>query len=280
MFKVSRFNVEPELPRTSDTSEPRTLNVIRLPCLGRLKPSPATSATSTSPLRAIPHGYVVLYLHGVHLNRLQRQAGVRRTIRPSTACPSLFRTRSAVGGPTRSASNSTRRSPPSSTCWKTCCRSSTSDSAPSRRGLACLGTSMGGQGRCDWPTSFRNLFPVVAAISPAIDFHKRYNEGDETIPQMYPDPEAARQDTATLAHPSAQLAAAPVLLLRPGRLPLARKRRPPADEALVAGRAARLRPGNHRRRPRLRLLQPHGRAGDHLPLRASRRRAAAGGVNL
>jgi S-formylglutathione hydrolase FrmB len=43
---------------------------------------------------------------------------------------------------------------------------------------------------------------VVAAISPAIDYYKRYNEGDETIPQMYPDPEAARQDTAILhIHP-------------------------------------------------------------------------------
>ncbi len=45
-------------------------------------------------------------------------------------------------------------------------------------------------------------FPVVAAISPAIDYHLRWNEGDETLPQMYADAEAVRQDTATLhVHP-------------------------------------------------------------------------------
>jgi S-formylglutathione hydrolase len=42
----------------------------------------------------------------------------------------------------------------------------------------------------------------VAAISPAIDYQLRWNEGDETLPQMYSDPEAVRQDTATLhVHP-------------------------------------------------------------------------------
>ncbi|MBW8885609.1 MAG: esterase, partial [Planctomycetia bacterium] len=71
---------------------------------------------------------------------------------------------------------------------------------PPRIGL--LGTSMGGQGGLRLAYKFPQLFPVVAAISPAIDFQLRYNEGDETIPQMYPDPEAARQDTAILhVHP-------------------------------------------------------------------------------
>jgi len=71
---------------------------------------------------------------------------------------------------------------------------------PPRIGL--LGTSMGGQGALRLSYKFPQRFPVVAAISPAIDFHLRYNEGDETIPQMYPDPEAARQDTAILhVHP-------------------------------------------------------------------------------
>jgi len=71
---------------------------------------------------------------------------------------------------------------------------------PPRIGL--LGTSMGGQGALRFAYRHPRIFPVAAAISPAIDFHKRYNEGDETIPQMYPDPEAARQDTAILhVHP-------------------------------------------------------------------------------
>lgn len=64
------------------------------------------------------------------------------------------------------------------------------------------GTSMGGQGALRLAYKHPRLFPVVAAISPAIDFQNRFDEGDETIPQMYPDPEAARQDTATLhIHP-------------------------------------------------------------------------------
>ena len=68
--------------------------------------------------------------------------------------------------------------------------------------IALLGTSMGGQGALRFAYKFPNQFPVVAAISPAIDYQSRYNEGDETIPQMYPDPESARQDTALLhVHP-------------------------------------------------------------------------------
>ena len=65
-----------------------------------------------------------------------------------------------------------------------------------------FGTSMGGQGALRLAYRFPDKFPIAAAISPAIDYQTRYNEGDETIPQMYPDPEAARQDTATLhIHP-------------------------------------------------------------------------------
>jgi S-formylglutathione hydrolase len=61
---------------------------------------------------------------------------------------------------------------------------------------------MGGQGALRIAYRHPRFFPVVAAISPAIDFQTRYYEGDETIPQMYDDPEAARQDTATLhVHP-------------------------------------------------------------------------------
>ena len=42
----------------------------------------------------------------------------------------------------------------------------------------------------------------MAAVSPAIDYHLRMDEGDETLAGMYPDKEAARQDTATLhVHP-------------------------------------------------------------------------------
>ena len=73
-------------------------------------------------------------------------------------------------------------------------------SRPSQVGL--LGTSMGGQGALRLGFRHPNTFPVVAAISPAIDYHLRWNERDETLPLMYPSAEAARQDTATLhVHP-------------------------------------------------------------------------------
>jgi S-formylglutathione hydrolase FrmB len=71
---------------------------------------------------------------------------------------------------------------------------------PPRIGL--LGTSMGGQGALRLAYKHPNLFSVVAAISPAIDFHLRMREGDETLNEMYADDEQARQDTALLhIHP-------------------------------------------------------------------------------
>jgi S-formylglutathione hydrolase FrmB len=146
-------------------------------------------------------GYVVLYLHGVHLNRLHDK-------------PAFIEQFERHGLPV--VAPMTQRS------WWTdrICREFDSKisaerhildnvlafieqrlcTAPPKIGL--LGTSMGGQGALRLAYKHPRLFPVVAAISPAIDFHKRYNEGDETIPLMYSDPEAARQDTAILhVHP-------------------------------------------------------------------------------
>jgi S-formylglutathione hydrolase FrmB len=62
---------------------------------------------------------------------------------------------------------------------------------------------MGGQGSLRFAFKHPNRFPIVAAISPAIDYQQRYyDEDEETIPLMYPDPESVRQDTATLyVHP-------------------------------------------------------------------------------
>ncbi len=147
------------------------------------------------------YGYVVLYLHGVHLNRLDDK-------------PAFIHEFDKHGLPV--IAPHTQRS-----WWtdKICQEFDPSISAekhvlqnvlpfiaerfgsrPPRIGL--LGTSMGGQGALRFAYKHPNIFPVAAAISPAIDYHKRYNEGDETIPQMYPDPEAARQDTALLhIHP-------------------------------------------------------------------------------
>ncbi len=68
--------------------------------------------------------------------------------------------------------------------------------------VALLGTSMGGQGALRFAFKHPRTFPIAVAISPAIDFHLRMDEDDETLSQMYADREAARQDTATLhVHP-------------------------------------------------------------------------------
>ena len=68
--------------------------------------------------------------------------------------------------------------------------------------LALLGVSMGGQGALRMALKHPDTFPVCAALSPAIDYQRRFDEGDETLPLMYDDPESARQDTATLhIHP-------------------------------------------------------------------------------
>jgi pimeloyl-ACP methyl ester carboxylesterase len=68
--------------------------------------------------------------------------------------------------------------------------------------IALLGTSMGGQGALRLAFKRASLFPVVAAISPAIDYQIRWKEGDEILQAMYTDAESVRQDTATLhVHP-------------------------------------------------------------------------------
>lgn len=75
------------------------------------------------------------------------------------------------------------------------------NAAPPR--LALLGISMGGQGALRMAYKYPNIFPTVAAISPAIDFQKRMDEGvDPGLELMYRDAEDARQDTALLhIHP-------------------------------------------------------------------------------
>ena len=61
---------------------------------------------------------------------------------------------------------------------------------------------MGGQGALRLAFKHANVFPVVAAISPAIDYQIRWREGDEILQAMYSDAESVRQDTATLhVHP-------------------------------------------------------------------------------
>jgi esterase/lipase superfamily enzyme len=70
------------------------------------------------------------------------------------------------------------------------------------RGIGIQGISMGGQGALRLAFKHPNLFPVVAAISPAIEYHELYGQGT-SLDEMYDSKEQCRQDTAPMhIHPS------------------------------------------------------------------------------
>src|SRR5438876_736979 len=72
------------------------------------------------------------------------------------------------------------------------------------RAVGLQGISMGGQGALRLAFKYPELFPVVAAIAPALDFHDRYGDGTP-LDEMYDSKEQCRQDTALLhIHPSKQ----------------------------------------------------------------------------
>lgn len=148
-----------------------------------------------------PQGFALLYLHGVHLNRLHdKEQFIREFNRHGlrVMCPRTGRSWwtdriCAEFDPAITAERYVLDYvlPYMREKWNV--------ESP-RVGL--LGTSMGGQGALRLAFKHPRQFPVVAAISPAIDYHLRWNEGDETLPTMYRDAEQARQDTAILhVHP-------------------------------------------------------------------------------
>jgi len=68
--------------------------------------------------------------------------------------------------------------------------------------MALEGISMGGQGALRWAFKYPELFPVVAGISAAINYHELYGQGSP-IDDMYDSMEQCRQDSAILhVHPS------------------------------------------------------------------------------
>jgi S-formylglutathione hydrolase len=68
-------------------------------------------------------------------------------------------------------------------------------------GLALLGIEMGGQGVLQLAYRFPRDYPVVAAVSPIVDFQNWYGHG-LTLDTLFPDAEAARQETVVLKlHP-------------------------------------------------------------------------------
>lgn len=69
--------------------------------------------------------------------------------------------------------------------------------------IALLGVSMGGQGALQLSYRDASSFPIVAAISPAVDFHQLYGQG-LPLDDMFEDVEDARQATVVLnLHPLA-----------------------------------------------------------------------------
>jgi S-formylglutathione hydrolase len=68
------------------------------------------------------------------------------------------------------------------------------------RGLGVVGISMGGQGALRLAFKHPDLFPAVAGISSALDYHERYDR-DPALAEMYDSKEQCRQDTALLHVP-------------------------------------------------------------------------------
>jgi hypothetical protein len=70
------------------------------------------------------------------------------------------------------------------------------------RSLGLLGIGMGGQGALRLAFKHAETFPVVAAVSPAIEYHELYHQGTP-VDEMYDSKEQCRQDTAPMhIHPS------------------------------------------------------------------------------
>ncbi len=150
-----------------------------------------------------PHeqGYVVIYLHGVHLQRLNDNAAFTQLFQQHG-----LRVVSPMTGPTWWTDRLSPQFDPQLTPERHLldnilpCVRERWQAVPPR--IALLGTSMGGQGALRFAFKHPNTFPVAAAISPAIDYQSRIREGDAVLRRMYRDEEAARQDTATLhVHP-------------------------------------------------------------------------------
>lgn len=154
------------------------------------------------PQRLNEHGYVAVFLHGVHLGRLVANQVYTRL---------LARHGLPVVAPHTQRSWWTDRICPEFDPHVTAERHVLDNVLPyiDRRWgsrpprIALFGTSMGGQGALRLAFKHPRLFPIAAAIAPAIDYHIRFYDDDEqTLPLMYADAEAARQDTATLhVHP-------------------------------------------------------------------------------
>ncbi len=148
-----------------------------------------------------PYGYTIIYLHDLspqgrigcqHLECVFEQHGLRviapdakRSWWSDKICEEFDKSRSAENYLLESLM------PWLAADWEV---------VPPQIGL--LGTGMGGQGCLRFGFKYPDLFPVVAAITPAIDHQACWWEAESFLDQMYLNEESVRQDTATLhIHP-------------------------------------------------------------------------------
>ncbi len=147
------------------------------------------------------HGFVVIYLHGVHLNRLVDQPAFTEQFEKHG-----LRVFAPIAGRSWWTDKICEEFDAKLTAERHVLDNVVPHLAERWNALppriALLGTSMGGQGALRLSYKYPNIFPTVAALAPAVDYYLRFDEDDETLPLMYPDREAARQDTALLhIHP-------------------------------------------------------------------------------
>jgi S-formylglutathione hydrolase len=65
------------------------------------------------------------------------------------------------------------------------------------RAIGLLGMSMGGQGALRLGFKHPQLFPVVAALAPLVEYHEFYGQGT-ALDELYDSKEQCRQDTAPM----------------------------------------------------------------------------------
>lgn len=158
-----------------------------------------------TPTNPSEHSYTVLYLHDVRQESLRQQASFvdeleQRGLRAvSPQCgPCWWSNRKSRGFPSTQTDGQTAQT----YLLESVMPFVEEELQAKTPRIALLGTSMGGQGALRLSYLFPDVFPIVAAIKPAIDFQLRIREGDPILTEMYGDPESGRQDTATLhIHP-------------------------------------------------------------------------------
>lgn len=146
------------------------------------------------------HGFVAIYLHGVHLGRL---------VDKPDWCRQFDRHGLPVVAPMTQRSWWTDKICPEFDPEVSAERHLLDNVLPfveqrfaaQPPRIALVGTSMGGQGALRMAFKYPQTFPIAAAVAPAIDYQQVFDDY-ETLPAMYRDEEQARQDTALLhVHP-------------------------------------------------------------------------------